>query len=726
MALGKSDGSVIIDTRVDTKGFGKGINTMQKQVSGLDGALKKLGAVIATTFAVTKLVQFGKEAIDLGSDLQEVQNVVDVTFESMSESVNEFAKGAAEAAGLSETMAKRYVGTFGAMAKAFGFAENESFNMSTALTQLAGDVASFYNISQDQAYTKLKSVFTGETETLKDLGVVMTQNALDSFALAQGLGKTTAKMTEQEKVALRYQFVMKQLSAASGDFERTSGGWANQMRILSLNFDTFKANVGQALINIFTPLLKTINVLVKRLADMSQYFVAFSQLFIGSSETQKGTESLENIEQGYENVADATEQATKAQKGYISGLDELNNYTASSSSEQLGNSVSFDIHLNEADNEFSNLQQKAEKLSEEMENAFEPIKQILTGIQSGEYSLVGEGLSNLVASLTDAFTKAVENVDWDTLGQNSMELFFGIDWVRLATSLTEAGLALDDAIYNFFYGAISSAFSMIAGGDGFKPKDEDLKKLADKYVEWFITSPQSKGFSSQIMPFAFLAESIAVSIAAWEKTESIETALKNFVVHLFSRIAYFWTGKDKDIFAKAISAWWEEDVSPWFSKERWEKMMSGVKEAFKNVFKNAINAAAGIFNNFIDYVNSKMTFSWDAVPLFGIEAGSIQLVNIPKIPMLAKGAVIPPNAPFMAMLGDQRNGTNIEAPADLIRQIVREESASAELLSYLADIARNTRETANKDMSVNIGDRDIARANARGQRAMGYRLVTEG
>ena len=75
MALRKSDGSVVIDTRVDTKGFGKGVNTMKKQVSGLSSAIGKLGTVIATTFAITKLVQFGKEAIELGSDLQEVQNV---------------------------------------------------------------------------------------------------------------------------------------------------------------------------------------------------------------------------------------------------------------------------------------------------------------------------------------------------------------------------------------------------------------------------------------------------------------------------------------------------------------------------------------------------------------------------------------------------------------------------------------------------------------------------
>lgn len=191
--------------------------------NGITDLAKKAGGAIAAALAVGKIVDFGKECIELGSDLSEVQNVVDVTFTQMRQQVNEFAQSAAKNFGLSETMAKRYTGTLGAMAKAFGFTEQEAATMSMTLTGLAGDVASFYNISQDEAFTKLKSVFTGETESLKDLGIVLTQTALDEFALSQGISKTTSDMTESEKVALRYKFVLQQLGTASGDFARTSG-----------------------------------------------------------------------------------------------------------------------------------------------------------------------------------------------------------------------------------------------------------------------------------------------------------------------------------------------------------------------------------------------------------------------------------------------------------------------------------------------------------------------
>ena len=135
-----------------------------KQMKGIQGIAKKAGAALAGAFAVKKIVDFAAQCIELGSKLQEVQNVVDVTFPKMSKQVDEFAKNAAASFGLSETMAKRFTGTFGAMAKAFGFSEQAAYEMATTLTGLAGDVASFYDISQDEAYTKLKSVFTGETE----------------------------------------------------------------------------------------------------------------------------------------------------------------------------------------------------------------------------------------------------------------------------------------------------------------------------------------------------------------------------------------------------------------------------------------------------------------------------------------------------------------------------------------------------------------------------------
>lgn len=351
-----ADGSVIIDTRMDTSGVQNGVSAIRQSFNGLGSVVKKIGVLIGGAFAIGKLTQFGKECVELGSNLAEVQNVVDVTFTTMSDKVNEFAKNAMTSAGLSETMAKQYVGTFGAMSKSFGFSEAQAYDMSTALTQLTGDVASFYNISQDLAYIKLKSVFTGETETLKDLGVVMTQSALDQYALANGYGKTTSAMTEQEKVALRLAFVQKQLSAASGDFIRTSDSWANQVRVMQLQLQSLKATVGQGLINLFTPVLRVINILLGKLATLANAFKSFTELITGKKSSGQtgasgaglaGTDAIADTADQYGNAADnaekladatndtadATKKATKAAKGYLSPLDEINNYSTDKSAD---------------------------------------------------------------------------------------------------------------------------------------------------------------------------------------------------------------------------------------------------------------------------------------------------------------------------------------------------------------------------------------------------------
>lgn len=324
------------------------INQQQfnKQLGGIQNLAKKTGKMLAGAFAVKGLTSFAKDCIELGSNLTEVQNVVDVVFPTMNKKVNEFAQNAASTFGLSETMAKKFTGTFGAMANAFGFSEKESYKMSTALTGLAGDVASFYNISQDEAFTKLKSVFSGETETLKDLGIVMTQTALDQYALANGFGKTTSAMTEQEKVALRYAFVQQQLQNATGDFSRTSDQWANQIRILSLQFDSLKASIGQGLINLFLPIVKVINTVLGKLMTLANAFKSFIAMIMGkktsgasasldktatsagkvSNSLNNATSSANKLNKSTKKVGDTAKKTAKKISGLM-GFDQINKLT---------------------------------------------------------------------------------------------------------------------------------------------------------------------------------------------------------------------------------------------------------------------------------------------------------------------------------------------------------------------------------------------------------------
>ena len=409
----ESVGQIGLDLTVNDRSF-------KKQMAGIQGMAKKAGAALAAAFAVKKIIDFGASCIELGSDLAEVQNVVDVTFPRMSKKVDEFAQNAAGSFGLSETMAKKFTGTFGAMAKAFGFNEQAAYEMSTALTGLAGDVASFYNIIQDEAYTKMKAVFTGETEVLKDLGIVMTQNALDAYAMANGYGKVTAKMTEAEKVALRYQFVTDQLALASGDFIRTSDGWANQVRILQLQFDSLKATIGQGLINVLTPVIKVINLIINKLMSLANAFKSLTDMFAGKKSGGGGAavaaagmegvaESADNAGTAMGGAGSAAKKAAKDIKGATSGIDELNVIQAPDSSGSGGASGGyaadeFDMGevdtsaIDEMDSKYQGLIDKARELSSLFKGGFN----IAFG-DKGVLDSIQQSITNIGQSLKDIF-----------------------------------------------------------------------------------------------------------------------------------------------------------------------------------------------------------------------------------------------------------------------------------------------------------------------------------
>lgn len=413
----ESVGQIGLDLVVNDRSF-------KKQMLDIQGMAKKAGLALAAAFSVKKLVDFGKECVELGSDLAEVQNVVDVTFPQMSKQIDSFAKNAAVQFGLSETMAKKFTGTFGAMSKAFGFGEQQAYEMATALTGLAGDVASFYNISQDEAYTKLKSVFTGETESLKDLGIVMTQTALDSYAMADGFGKATANMSEMEKVALRYQFVQDQLSLAAGDFSRTSDGWANQIRILKLQFDSLKATIGQGLINVLTPVIKVINTIIGKLMSLANAFKAFTEMLTGkksgggASAAASGMEAVAKTADKAGNAVSGTGSAAKKAaeelKGVTTGIDELNiisppDESGSGSGSSPGGYGADSFDMGEADTSaLDEMDNKYQKLIDRMKELAGLVKQ---GFWDGfgdtsVFDSIQNSIDSIQQSLKDIFTSS--------------------------------------------------------------------------------------------------------------------------------------------------------------------------------------------------------------------------------------------------------------------------------------------------------------------------------
>lgn len=266
-----ADGQVVFEITGDSKGIKTTIsqvtddiqqeskkweqatdNATEQMANSFSGMLTKVTGMIAAAGIGKAILDFGKSAIEAASDLAEVQNVVDTVFGDGASQIETWAQTAGEKFGLSETMAKRFTSTLGAMMKSAGMTGNEIVTMSTDLAGLAADMASFYNLDFDTAFQKIRSGISGETEPLKQLGINMSVANLNAFALAQGLEKTFDKMDQGEQTMLRYQYLMQATADAQGDFERTSDGFANAQRKIESSIESIKTSLG----NIFLPAIE--------------------------------------------------------------------------------------------------------------------------------------------------------------------------------------------------------------------------------------------------------------------------------------------------------------------------------------------------------------------------------------------------------------------------------------------------------------------------------------
>lgn len=235
----------------------KGSDNLASKYTKAGKNMSRLGDIIKGSFvgnlaanfatrAIDQIEQLGIKGITLASDLKEVQNVVDVTFGNGASQINQWSQGALKAYGLSELAAKQYTGTMGAMLKSSRVADKDITKMSTNLAGLSGDMASFFNISQDNAWEKIRAGIAGETEPLRQLGINMTVANLQAFALSKGIKTSYDKMDQASQMTLRYNYLLEASKDAQGDFARTQGSFANQTRLLKTNFEQLSAKVMSA------------------------------------------------------------------------------------------------------------------------------------------------------------------------------------------------------------------------------------------------------------------------------------------------------------------------------------------------------------------------------------------------------------------------------------------------------------------------------------------------
>lgn len=296
-------------------GFSSGASAVTKKSFSLASAIGKVYATYWTLFRGFRLLG---DAIDISSSLTEVENVVRQTFGQYESLINNFAKTSIEKFGMSELSAKQFASRFQAMGTALDIPQGQMAKMSIRLTELAGDMASFYDVSQEDIAKSLQSVFSGTTAPMRRYGIDLTQATLKEWALKQGLDANISSMTQAQKAMLRYQYVLAHTTNITGDFARTADTWHNQITMLKENFKALGAVVGGGLINAFKPFIKVLNAVLQKVISFAEMVTnALGSIFGWKYEASKGAgisglaDDIGSASDGMDDLSDAAGSAGK-------------------------------------------------------------------------------------------------------------------------------------------------------------------------------------------------------------------------------------------------------------------------------------------------------------------------------------------------------------------------------------------------------------------------------
>lgn len=487
------------------------------------------GKFYATYWLVLRGIGQFKKAIDISSDLTEVQNVVDVTFGDMKQKVEDLASTSIQDFGMSELTAKQIASRFQAMGVAMGFAQDEMSHMSIELTKLAADMASFYNVEQEAVAKSLQSVFTGETEPLRKFGLDLTNATLQAWALAQGMDVNVQKMTQAEKAMLRYQYVMRNSAAAIGDFKRTADSWHNTLVQLTQSFQQLGGIVGGVLINAFKPFIASLNAVMQSVIKFARTVAnALGAIFGWTFEINSGglATDFEAAGAGAEEMDKGTGGAAKNLKDinkYIAAWHEVNNMTTNDDTGGGGGGgggggAAGDLG-DAADAQFKRTESILDKFKSQIDNLYD-----------------------LGAYIGKVLTDAMNGIDWEKVYQGARD--FGTGLAQFLNGLISPQLF--GAVGRTIAGALNTAiYAALSFGQTFDWKNFGLS-IATGINEFFKT-----------FDFASLAEAINV----WAKgiLTTMITALQKIEWRMIGeKIGQFLLNIDfMDIAKHLVKAIWE-------------------------------------------------------------------------------------------------------------------------------------------------------------------------
>lgn len=439
------------------------VSNMEKRVNKSLGNIKNIFGRVGKWIAALGIGKVIKDSIITAMDSIESDSMFDTVFGSLSNDVRRWSEELQNTLGLNGYAIRENVATLYNMTQSMGLASSEALNLSKDMTLLAEDMASFYNISSEEAFTKIRTGLTGETEPLKALGILVDDATIKQYAYANGIAKTGSELSNTEKVMARYIAIQQQTATASGDLARTLNSPANQLRVLQNNLNLLKIELGNAFMPIVQVVLPILNSFVQALVKVTSIVARFMNALFGTSASSSAgstadaiggvSSAVNGVSDAYNNAGDSAKKAAKDAKGFLAGFDEINKVNQNSSDSDSGSGSSsggsaggIDIptfNTEEQEGALSELAGKVEEFALKVRNTFISIANFIKEHKEIIISLV----SGLVAGVIGIFVAA----NWGTIVSTISGIFIPlITWFKNLALAMEFSTPLKVFSYGLF------------------------------------------------------------------------------------------------------------------------------------------------------------------------------------------------------------------------------------------------------------------------------------
>lgn len=266
---------LIVKVGADISDFAKGMEESQKRLQQTASALSSTGRTLTAAVSLP-LAAIGVAATKMAMEAVESENLFTVSMGKMGDAARAWSQDLSKSLGLNEYELRKNVGMLYTMTQSMGLSEKTAYDMSTGITKLAYDMASFFNLPVEQAFQKLRSGLVGETEPLRQLGILVDENTIKTWAYANGLAAQGTELTQQQKVMARFGVIMQQTTTAQGDLARTIDSPTNQLRIMREQVTQLGIQFGMSLLPVVQQLIVAAKPLVEGLSEAVKRFDSLS------------------------------------------------------------------------------------------------------------------------------------------------------------------------------------------------------------------------------------------------------------------------------------------------------------------------------------------------------------------------------------------------------------------------------------------------------------------